>query len=156
MSHCVSGAVNTSAALELLLVVRQAPPESSKTGAIAGGVVGGAALLLLAAAAAYFVLRRRRSAKAKDAGLPTVAPAARGGNGAPAPGPGTEDKDSAFAWQERSLLPVRRLCVLSCLWVVICLVPHASVRLQTSSLNSWCTGARPAAVLVTACCSGMD
>ena len=88
---------------------RQAPSAGSKTAAIAGGVAGGAALLALLAAAAYFVLRRRR-AKAKGAGLPTVAPGARGGNAASAPGPGTEDKDSAFAWQplQRTLLPVRR------------------------------------------------
>ena len=89
--------------------------------------MGGAALLALLAAAAYFVLRRRR-AKAKDAGLPTVAPTARGGNGASVPGPGTEDKDSAFAWQERTLLPVRRLCVISCQWVVPDVVPQDSVQ----------------------------
>ena len=56
---------------------------------------------------------RQRRAKAKVAGLPTVAPAACGGNGASAPGPGTEDKDSAFAWQERTLLPVRRRATVS-------------------------------------------
>ena len=95
--------------------------------------MGSVALLALLAAAAYFVQRRRR-ATAKDAGLPTVAPAARGGNVASAPGPGTEDKDSAFAWQERTLLPVRRLCVLSCQCVVPCVAarqrPATDLELQ--------------------------